>query len=396
MKRKTEMTKVGIGLIGCGGMGMYVAREVLKQDPRLEVRALLDPDPRSIRNALDGANPDATVHENLEGIVNDPAIQWVMIASWNCFHKNHAVAALEAGKDVFAQKPLATTMDDALSIYRAWLDSESMFCMGFNMRRSPHYQRLKSLLNDGVIGDIVSMDFNETLDFNLGGYIFGDWRRLRENSGPFLLEKCCHDIDLANWMLESHAVRVASFGGLNFFVPENEGQVQRVGPNQDGKAAFQSLDERVTLNPFTSDKDIVDNQVSILEYTNGARASFHLNASGGLVERRMYIVGTEGALRADVTTGIIEVQRIGWDTKIETIVTVEGGGHGGGDEILGEELAASMLQRLPPTVGLEEGLISAVTCFAIDEAMTSGQVVDVQPYWRQVEAVKSASEAASA
>jgi len=43
------MTKVGIGLIGCGGMGMYVAREVLKQDPRLEVRALLDPDPRSIR-----------------------------------------------------------------------------------------------------------------------------------------------------------------------------------------------------------------------------------------------------------------------------------------------------------------------------------------------------------
>ena len=95
--------------------------------------------------------------------------------------------------------------------------------MGFNLRRSPHYRKLKALLNDGVIGDVVSMDFNETLDFNLGGYIFGDWRRLRENSGPFLLEKCCHDIDLANWMLDSQATRVASFGGLNFFVPENEG-----------------------------------------------------------------------------------------------------------------------------------------------------------------------------
>ncbi len=386
------MTNVGIGLIGCGGMGMNVARDLLAQDPRLEVRALHDPDPRSIRHALDSANPDATVYEDLDAMVNDPDIQWVMIASWNCFHKDHAVAALEAGKDVFCQKPLATTMDDALSIYRTWLNSGRMFCMGFNLRRSPHYRKLKALLNDGVIGDVVSMDFNETLDFNLGGYIFGDWRRLRENSGPFLLEKCCHDIDLANWMLDSHATRVASFGGLNFFVPENEGHVQRVGPNKEGKAAFQALDHRgITLNPFTSDKDIVDNQVSILEYANGARASFHLNASGGLVERRMYIVGSEGALRADVTTGVIEVQRIGWDTKIGSTVTVEGGGHGGGDEILAEELAASMLQGIPPTVGLEEGLTSAVACFAIDEAMTSGQVVDVQPYWQQVEALKSAA-----
>ena len=133
------MTNVGIGLIGCGGMGMNVARDLLAQDPRLEVRALHDPDPRSIRHALDSANPDATVYEDLDAMVNDPDIQWVMIASWNCFHKDHAVAALEAGKDVFCQKPLATTMDDALSIYRTWLNSGRMFCMGFNLRRSPRH-----------------------------------------------------------------------------------------------------------------------------------------------------------------------------------------------------------------------------------------------------------------
>ena len=64
---------------------------------------------------------------------------------------------------------------------------------------------------------MISMEFNETLGFNHGGFIMGDWRRLTENSGTHLLEKCCHDIDLVNWMLESIPVKVASFGGVNFF-----------------------------------------------------------------------------------------------------------------------------------------------------------------------------------
>ncbi len=51
------------------------------------------------------------------------------------------------------------------------------------------------------------MEFNETLDFNHGGYIMGDWRRLQRYSGTHLLEKCCHDIDLVNWITGSLAGR---------------------------------------------------------------------------------------------------------------------------------------------------------------------------------------------
>jgi hypothetical protein len=95
----------------------------------------------------------------------------------------------------------------------------------------------------------------------------------------------------------------------------------------------------------------------------------------------MYIVGTEGVIRADLYAGTIQTKRIGWDTKIEDHSLQMRDGHGGGDDILSRELRDSMLDGAAPSVGLHEGLTSALTCFAIDEAMESGQVVDVRRYW---------------
>jgi predicted dehydrogenase len=384
------MEKIGIGMIGCGGMGRNVTGAVLKQDERLELRSLVDPDERSIEAARKELNPEASVYDSPEAMYAADGIDWVMVASWNCFHKEHVLSALAAGKHIFCQKPLTTTLADALEVYRAGLAGGGLFSMGFNLRRSPHYRRLKEILSDGAIGEIVSMEFNETLEFNHGGYIMGDWRRLRENSGTHVLEKCCHDIDLVNWMTESRASRVASFGGLNFFTPENISHQERVGSSANGVTAFQGWGGAHNLNPFTSDKDIIDNQVAILEFENGIRASFHTNCCAGITERRMYIVGTEGAIRADLITEKIEVRRVGWEARWEVEDTRGAGTHGGGDEVLAQELADCMIHGTEPEVGVAEGVEAATTCFVIDEAMDSGRVVDASPYWKKVDEVRAA------
>ena len=108
---------------------------------------------------------------------------------------------------MFCQKPLATTLADCLAMREAWQASGRMFIIGFSLRYAPHYRKIKELLDQGAVGRIVSMEFNETLDFNHGGYIMGDWRRLQRYSGTHLLEKCCHDIDLVNWIMGSLAAR---------------------------------------------------------------------------------------------------------------------------------------------------------------------------------------------
>jgi predicted dehydrogenase len=310
-----------------------------------------------------------------------------MIASWNCFHAQHTIAAFEAGKHVFCEKPLALSVGDCLAMRDAWRASGRLFSIGFTLRYSPHYRRIKELLSSGKIGSILSMEFNETLEFNHGGYIHADWRRKTEWAGSHILEKCCHDIDLVNWMTESLAIKAASFGGCDFFTPANAYHASRVGQSPQGKPAFTTWsNDKIQgniINPFNNDKDILDNQVAILQFANGIRASFHTNCCAGIPERRMYICGTEGTLRADVITGQLEVKRIGFDAQMENCRTDVAGGHGGGDGILGASIASTMLKGTPPLTSLDDGLRAAFTVFGIDEAQRTGTVVDLAPYWKQ-------------
>lgn len=377
--------KVGVGLIGCGMRVCSVFGAVGAATDQVELVAVYDPNPHSVTKTRERFNEAARVYEDYHALVNDPRVDWVMIGSWNCYHAEHAIAVFKAGKHVFCEKPLATTVADCLAMRAAWQAAGTQFSIGFTLRYSPHYRRIKALLSSGLIGDIVSLEFNEVLGFNHGGYIHADWRRHTKYAGTHLLEKCCHDIDLVNWMTESLATRAASFGGRSFFTAANRHHMERLGKSPDGKDAFTTWSDDTILgnviNPFNDDKDILDHQVAILEFANQARATFHTNCSAGIPERRLYICGTEGTLRSDVINGQLEVQRIGFDTAREDFRSDASGGHGGGDEVLGESLARSMLEGAAPLTSLEDGLRAAFTCFGMDEAQETGRVVDLSPWW---------------
>ncbi len=374
----------GIGIIGCGGRVRSLARYLGELCPdNVSFVALSDPRPESIADTQAALRTDATVYADYHDLLADPRVEWVMIGSWNCFHREQTVAAFEAGKHVFCEKPLATSVEDCLAMLAAWKRSGLKFNIGFTLRYSPHYRKIKELVSQGAIGRVISMEFNETLDFCHGGYIMGDWRRLTANAGSHLLEKCSHDIDLVNWLLESRASRVASFGGLDIFRPENASFVEKIGPNCNGRPAYQTWPGTVNLHPFTSDKDLLDNQVAIIEYENGVRATFHTNCCAGIPERRMYMCGTEGAIRADVIAGRIELRRVGFEPETEVHDAGVAGGHGGGDEILVRSLMECIVHNAEPFTGIEDGLASAFTCFAIDEAERSGSVVSMESYWKR-------------
>ncbi len=385
------MERIGIGLVGCGSRLRDVVRHVFAATDRVDVRALCDPNPDSVRAAREEFNPDAAVHETCRGLCDRPDIEWVFIGSWNRLHREHAEAAFEAGKHVFLEKPLATTVEDCLAVREAWRASGKRFGIGFTLRYSPHYRRIREIVEAGEIGRVLSFEFNETLDFNHGGFIHADWRRKTAWAGSHVLEKCCHDLDVANWILGSHPVLAASFGGCDFFTAAHGDEAARVGPRGDGVEAFGAMTAgrlaqgRVlgnTGNPFTDDKDIVDNQVAILRYANGARATFHTNCVTAIPERRFYLCGTEGTLRADVLSGGIQVRRIGFDTPLQDRSTVASGGHGQGDPVLGAALAEAIVRGAELPAGLDEGLRAAFAAFGIDRAMASGQVEDLRPMWR--------------
>lgn len=346
---------------------------------------LYDPEPYSLIEAQAELNPNARIYADMRSLVRSEEVDWVAIGSWNSFHAEQALEAIQAGKHIFIEKPLATSLEDCIAIRDACEASGCHFIVGFTLRFSPHFHKLKELIESGIIGRVVSMEFNETLAPYHGALIMGGWRRHLKYAGSFILEKCCHDLDLVNWLLCSRARRVASFGGRNVFIPENSELMERFSLDEEGHTPYNLWTGKLeTAHPFKASSDILDNQVVIIEYENGVRASFHTNCHSAIPERRMYILGTKGTLRTNVLDGSIEYQLIG-EGESHIVNSGVSGGHGDGDSHIARELLAAMLWDTPASAGIVDGVSSAVTAFGIDEAESSGTVVDMAPYWAHVD-----------
>ncbi len=386
----TNKDIVRVGLIGCGSRLTGVMRNTLGDSNRLKVVALCDRSDTALTQAKSRLNcPDARIYADHRQLSAATDVDWVCVGSWNAFHKEHVLGAIEAGKHVFSEKPLTTNLDDCVALKRAIDSHAGLFSLGFVLRYSQFYSRIKELVSTGVIGKLVSFEFNETIGPDHGGYIMMDWRRKREWAGTHLLEKCCHDIDLTNWITDSVPVKAASFGGLDFFLPKNKGRMDEIGPHKNGLPAYCGwrnsgmYTRENQFDPFTTEKDVIDNQVAILQYANGVRATFHTNLNAAITERRMYLCGTHGTIRGDIITGQIEYKRIGHEPAV-MIEKTTAGGHGGADGTLANALRSSMLEGTAPLVGLDAGIRSAVACFGIDAAMDTGTVVDLCPMWQRV------------
>ncbi|RAL01729.1 Gfo/Idh/MocA family protein [Aspergillus ibericus CBS 121593] len=141
---------------------------------------------------------------------NDPrvGVDGVFICTLDSTHVEilHAIAPLRL--HILCEKPLALSLNDCLSVYRALSPnlSTNIFSIGHVLRYSPHNILLrKLLLLDRVIGDIVSLEHTEPVGFwhFSHSYVRGNWRRETPNGDGSLLTKSCHDIDFIMWLLSS-------------------------------------------------------------------------------------------------------------------------------------------------------------------------------------------------
>ena len=287
--------RIGVAVIGAGGRARGVVANLLRDsDGGVEVRSVYDPDPAMAADALDAWGSEGAACAGFEEAIAAPGVEWVMVFSPNAFHREQIEAAFAAGKHVFSEKPLATTIEDCEAIHRLHRESGLLFATGFVLRYAPLYRKVKEILDSGRLGLLVSIDANENITPAHGGYIMRNWRRLKRFAGPHILEKCCHDLDLLNWFCRDLPARVASFGGLDVFTPEHESLRAKYG-----EATFAAWpDPHAVESPFTSEKDLMDNQVSILEYRNGVRVMFQATMCNALPERRMYFSCVEGTMIA--------------------------------------------------------------------------------------------------
>jgi predicted dehydrogenase len=356
------------------------------------------------------------------GKIADVAI----ISTMDRFHLEPTMAAISLHYDILLEKPVAPTPEECEKIAQYAEKNGVKIVVCHVLRYTPFFITVKQLINDGVLGDIISINHEECVGHvhQSHSFVRGNWGNSQRSSN-MLLQKSCHDMDILQWLLDKKCKRVHSFGSLTHFNAQHapEGAPERCidgCPHADScpynavklylddkKNAwfrtsctkhFEPTDADVehalrTTNygrcVYKCDNDVVDHQVVNMEFEGGVTCSFTMCAftEGG---RHIRIMGTKGELSATMGQPTVRIfdfeKRRAEDVSVsdqvmdDTIV----GGHGGGDQgiiacfydlLCGREEDSSLADI---SVSVSNHMIA----FAAEQSRLSGCVVDVEEYER--------------
>jgi len=146
--------EIGVGLIGYGLGGRAFHAPYVRATPGMALRAVVSRDPARVHADL----PDMTVAPDVAALLALPEIDFVIVCSPDGFHAEHALLALEAGKDVLIDKPFATTLADARRVAEAAERHGRLVTAFQNRRWDADFRTLRQLLASGRLGEVVQFE----------------------------------------------------------------------------------------------------------------------------------------------------------------------------------------------------------------------------------------------
>ena len=212
-----------MALIGTGDRGTFTWGQELVEGYRdvVEIVGLCDINPKRVEAAKKLIGTNAPSFTDFDRMIKEIHPDTVMITTIDGTHARYIVRALELGCDVMTEKPLCTDEEQCSAILDAQKKSGKKITVTFNARHDPEAKKVKQLLLEKALGDVISVDFHEYLDTHHGADYFRRWHRLKQNSGTLLVHKASHHFDLANWWLDSTPAEVTAFGDLKFYGRNN-------------------------------------------------------------------------------------------------------------------------------------------------------------------------------
>jgi predicted dehydrogenase len=330
--------KIGVGIIGTGRRGYELAVCMAKLRSRidLEVRGLNNRTSARMHETKQslgviygesGGTPSIALYEHYEDLIADPNIELIMILTPNYAHKDPTVKALNSGKRVYLDKPLAHNLDDSLAICREQKRTNNPLIMSFTRRYERPWIRTYELVKQGLIGDLKMILVRDVIPYHV---YFHTWARRMDWSGGPLAGKMSHIFDVYNWFTQDTPSRVSAFGGQSVFkadpnAPECCSRCDRECPyrvevgkksRQDDMVDFATsrLAEKEIIKRHDNcvwlpGADIDDHGVISIEYSSGIKTSLFWSVFGPDSEDQetMELVGDKGRIRLIRHGGVIDI-----------------------------------------------------------------------------------------
>lgn len=206
------MTKgrVRIGVLGCGGEAMLYLQDYFLTDIA-EVTIVQDIDAAKAEKCARRFNIPRWVADLQEVLASD--LDVIDVSTPNHLHASQTIAALEAGKHVLVQKPMAPTIDECEAMIAAARSANRTLGVYMSALNDPLHHDIKRMVHNGFFGRISSV---RTRSAHRGGLFMRPkgqhWRgSMEKTGGGSFIQLAVHGIDLIQWLLESELVRVAAF-----------------------------------------------------------------------------------------------------------------------------------------------------------------------------------------
>ena len=369
---------------GIGLRAGHVLQSLKAAMPEIEIVGYFDPHP----TFLEMIGTDTPRYDSVESMLMDARPDLFCVFSPNLFHLEHIRLGLEAGVQMFTEKPVVVSIEETLELARLLSrhGGTKRAMIGLVLRYSQHMVDLRAAMAAGLLGRVVSLEANEHIAPYHGAFFMRDWRRKVHYSGGFMLEKCCHDLDIYNMVTGSRPVRVASFGGRKSFLPEN-------APSNNAEAEIFHVKKSVwesVPDAFHSDGDIIDFQTAILQYETGSSLAFHTNLNTPDEHRRFCVMGTHGMAEGDFVRGYLKVTARDGRRLVDNDYTQGAAGmgaHYGADDLMCIDIAKYLRGQsdgLP--VSILDAMQAGIAAIALDQARETGQVVDLTDTWARLDA----------
>lgn len=411
-----------IAILGMGNRGHIYAYHFTKAGAKIV--AVCDLNESVLENVQKKYNVDKSMcfTSDKEFFSKGKIADGLIIATQDRDHYEHALAAIDLKYDILLEKPVSPFYEECKDIYEKAKEKGVLIMVSHVLRYSAYYDRIKKIIDSGEIGDVVSMMQIENVGYwhYSHSYVRGNWRN-EEKSGPSILTKTCHDLDMIYYLTGKKALTVSSIGTRKAFVSENKPEgapkycldgcpIAKECPyhvnkvylyptlhslpmmilnkrliTQKPKASMKDFREALKTSPYgrcvyQCDNDVMENQMTELKLEDGVNATLHMAAHSNMCYRHIRISGTKGEIIGNDISGKFSVKIFAGRKYKVRFGALAAASHVGGDKGIAQDFL-TLIETRKPTSRLSligETLESHVNAFAAEISRKTGKVVDIR------------------